>query len=99
MSLPRWPVNSPMAKLMLVEEKLLRLTPESATEAVIQLYTEFRELLWNIIEISPDPAPYTHAWNLINLYAKVDLLDFQQGNIGALARMQAKVKEAIQLLP
>ncbi|QDK80859.1 hypothetical protein EXU85_20490 [Spirosoma sp. KCTC 42546] len=99
MSLPRWPANSPIAKLMLAEDKLLRLTPEAETEAVVQRYTEFRELLWNVVESSPDPAPFTQAWNMINLYAKVDLLDFEQGNSGALARMQAKVKEAIQLLP
>ncbi|MVM40388.1 hypothetical protein GO730_26575 [Spirosoma sp. HMF3257] len=84
---------------MLAEDRLLGLTPESSTDEVAYQFTEFLELLWNVIEVAPDPAPYTPAWNMINLYAKVDLLVFQQGNDAALIRMQEKVREAIELLP
>lgn len=93
------PADSPIAKLMLAGDTLQQLTVDSEAGLITDQFAEFRELLWNVIEVSPDPAPYTHAWNMINLYAKVDLLDFEQGNRGALARMQEKVKEAIQLLP
>jgi hypothetical protein len=37
-------------------------------------------LLWQLIEVVPYPTPYTLAWNMVNLYAKVDLLEFELGN-------------------
>lgn len=96
---PKPPADSPIAKLMLAEDKLIRLTPGSGAEVITQQFEEFRELLWNVIELSADPAPYTLAWNMINLHAQVDLLDFEQGNDGALARVQEKVRQAMELLP
>ncbi|MVM40376.1 hypothetical protein GO730_26495 [Spirosoma sp. HMF3257] len=55
-------------------------------------------MLWQLIVVAPDSAPYAPAWNLTNIHAKIDLLDFERGNLAALARVQEKVREAIQML-
>ena len=99
MCTPQRPANSPIAKLMLAEERIFRLTPDLATDTIEQEFAQFRELLWQLIEVAPDPAIYTLAWNTVNLHAKVDLLDFVQGNIGALRNLQDKVRQAMELLP
>ncbi|MVM36441.1 hypothetical protein GO730_00265 [Spirosoma sp. HMF3257] len=88
-----------MAKLLLADDEIQLLTRESGAYEVPQQFEEFRVLLWDVIEVSPDPAPYTHAWHLINWYGKVDLLDFQKGNDSSLYRKQEKVRGAIQLSP
>lgn len=93
------PADSPLAKLMLAEDRLVQLTTDSGIEKITRQFDEFRELLWDVIEGSADPSPFTQAWNMINLYAKVDLLDFEQGNTSALFSMQEKVQEAIKNLP
>ncbi|GAB3788525.1 hypothetical protein GCM10028818_55250 [Spirosoma horti] len=91
--------SSPYAKLMMAEEKFLQLTPDCSAENVSQQLAEFKELLWDVIEGSPDPFPFTNSWNMINLYAKADLLDFESGNTDALPKIQNKVQEAITNLP
>ncbi|MVM39360.1 hypothetical protein GO730_20275 [Spirosoma sp. HMF3257] len=93
------PADSPLDELMLAESRLVALTAESGKEQIATQFTQFRELLWQLIVGAPDSAPYAPAWNLINLHAKIDLLYFEQGNLAALARVQEKIKEAIQLLP
>lgn len=93
------PESSPYAKLMVAEATFLELTPDSSAEKVSQQFTAFKELLWDVIELSPDPFPFTSSWNMINLFAKADLLDFEQGNPNALFKIQNKVQEAITNLP
>jgi hypothetical protein len=93
------PSLSPISRLFSSADTIGQLTPASARLQAIEQFNEFRELLWAVIEMALDPAPYTLAWNLINLHARVDLLEFERGNNEALVRLQEKVKEAIQLLP
>ncbi|MVM42269.1 hypothetical protein GO730_38885 [Spirosoma sp. HMF3257] len=96
---PHPSANSLFAELMLAKSRFVALTTESGKEQIADLFTQFRELLWQLIVIAPDSSPYSFAWNLINIHAKIDLLEFQQGNQLALARIQEKVNEAVQRLP
>ncbi|MVM41824.1 hypothetical protein GO730_36025 [Spirosoma sp. HMF3257] len=77
---PHPSANSLFAELMLTKSRFVALTTESGKEQIADLFTQFWEFLWQLIVIAPDSAPYSFAWNLINIQAKIDLLDFQQGN-------------------
>ncbi|MVM36437.1 hypothetical protein GO730_00245 [Spirosoma sp. HMF3257] len=96
---PQPPANSPLGELMLAESRFVALTAESGKQQITDEFTQLRELLWQLIVVAPDSAPYAQSWNLINIHAKIDLMDFEQGNQAALSKVQEKVKGAVQMLP
>ncbi|GAB4048287.1 hypothetical protein [Spirosoma litoris] len=62
-------------------------------------YYAFRTTVWEVIEVSPDPTRYIPVWNIIELYARADLLEFiHTGNMEALRRLKYRLNEAEQLL-
>ncbi|MVM36055.1 hypothetical protein GO755_38940 [Spirosoma sp. HMF4905] len=66
---------------------------------VSQEFTQFRQLLWEYIELSNDPNSHVTAWNTVDIYGKVGLAEYQAtGNPEALERLKNAVKEALNLL-
>jgi len=92
----RSPFESPIVTLMLAGDAFSELTPTDDIEAAFEA---FKSKAWAVIESSNDPAPYTTAWNLINLYAQSSLVEFSQGNVSALDKLKEQLKTSIELMP
>ena len=64
------------------------------------VYYTFQAALWGTIEVANDLNSYIPAWNIVELYAWVDLLEFEQSKgLEALARLKYTINEAEQLMP
>lgn len=86
----------PIGRLMLLAAQFQTLTPGVDVEPV---FVEFREALWQFIEVSADPNTHVLAWNTIDKWAKADLAEWQvTGNTEALERLKDKVQSALNLL-
>ncbi|QIP13788.1 hypothetical protein G8759_14785 [Spirosoma aureum] len=76
--------TSPLGRVYLANARMQDVEP---TGDVSGVYYAFRLTVWEMIEVAPDPNSYVLAWNLIELYAKADLLEFELMGV----RRQVKV--------
>lgn len=88
--------ETPYAQLVLAASSFQELIGESE---VSEQFAGFRELLWQFIEVSNDPNSHVIAWNMIDSFAKADLVEYQvTGNTDALDRLKYKVNHCLEFI-
>jgi hypothetical protein len=77
-----------------------RISALNAPQSLGTLFTEFREMLWKVIQSANDFYSYKPAWELVTIVCQIDVLEYETTkSVAALKRLQYRVKYALELLP
>lgn len=98
-SRPSFPEQTPLERLTLSASEFTALPASTSAQEMLTRFEQLRELLWTVVELGNDVSAYTLSWNCINLYARTELLTAEQGDTGALPRLQELVRQSMALLP